>query len=359
MKREHVLTVLFFVISAFFIYLFYEIIIPFFVPICWAAVFAILFSPLYEKILGRLRTKGGSALIVCFLIVLLIIGPVTYLFVALVEEAVEAVSSVNEMYKNGKLEDMLQIDVPLLTTMKAKLAEYYDISKINLDEMVRDAMNRVTGVVVDQTTWLITNGTKAVFFFFLMIFTMYYFFKEGSRIVAKVKRLIPLPAEQVNVTFTHLRDVILATMYGSIVVALIQGTLGGILFFAVGISSPVFWGAIMAFLSVIPFLGAFLIYVPAGIILVISGFYIKGFIVILAGVFVISQIDNVIRPYLISGKAAMHPLLLFFCIMGGIYLFGLLGVVLGPMIGAIFMTLLKTFEFSLHPETGTTAPTDL
>ena len=150
--------------------------------------------------------------------------------------------------------------------------------------------------------------------------------------IARIKRLVPLNEEQVELTFSQMHDVIQATMYGGLVVALIQGVLGGILFFAVGIGSPVFWGAIMAFLSVLPLVGAFLVYVPAGLLLILGGSYVKGIIVILAGTIIISQIDNVIRPYLISGRTALHPLLLFFAIMGGIASFGLLGIVLGPMI---------------------------
>jgi predicted PurR-regulated permease PerM len=106
----------------------------------------------------------------------------------------------------------------------------------------------------------------------------------------------------------------------------------------------------MAFLSIIPFLGAFVVYVPAGIILVIGGSYIKGIIVIAIGIILISQIDNVLRPLLISGRAAMHPLLLFFAIMGGIALLGMLGIVVGPLIAAVFVTLLKILEIKLHPQ---------
>ena len=106
----------------------------------------------------------------------------------------------------------------------------------------------------------------------------------------------------------------------------------------------------MAFLSIIPFIGAFIVYIPAGLILIIGGSYIKGLIVILVGIAIISQIDNVLRPVLISGKASIHPLLLFFTIMGGIYLFGILGLVIGPLITAVFLTLLRIFEFKLHPD---------
>jgi len=260
------------------------------------------------------------------------------------------VTKVNAMYKSGELDNILAFDVPWIDAVKKKLNQYYDLSQINLNELIKDSIDKVTGIIFNQTSWLITNATKTVFYFILMIFTMYYFFKDGESIVHKMKRLMPIPPEQVEITFAHLRDVIQATMYGGVVVALIQGLLGGILFAIVGIPSAVFWGAIMAFLSIIPFLGAFIIYVPAGIILLLGGSYVKGIVVIAVGTIVISQSDNLIRPYLISGRTAMHPLMLFFAILGGIALFGLLGVIVGPLIAAVFVTLLRIFEFKLHPQ---------
>ncbi len=183
-----------------------------------------------------------------------------------------------------------------------------------------------------------------------MIFTMYYFFKDGLQITNTLRRLMPMTPTQVNMTFNQLRDVIRATMYGGVAVALIQGILGGLMFWAVGIPSVFFWGAIMAFLAILPLVGAFIIYIPAGVILIVAGSPIKGLIVMLFGSIVISQVDSVLRPFLIAGRASMHPLMLFFAIMGGVIIFGLLGVVLGPMIAAIFMTLIKIFEFRMHPE---------
>ncbi|MBD3257385.1 AI-2E family transporter [candidate division GN15 bacterium] len=349
MKREYLLISLFFVISAVILYLFYEIIIPFFVPICWAAVFAILFFPIYKRILRRVKRRGLASLIVCAIIIVLIIGPITYLFVALVNEAANAVSEINELYKSGQLDQLLDFQVPGFESIKEKLAPYYDISKINLDEIIKDAFNRVSQILVQQTTWLVTNGTRAVFYFFLMIFTMYYFFKDGELIVGKIKRLMPLKPQQVDLAFKQLHDVIQATMYGGVLIAIIQGTLGGVLFAVFGISSAVFWGAIMAFLSLLPFVGAFLVFVPAGIIMILGGEYISGILIIAIGSVVISQVDNVLRPYIISGQTQMHPLMLFFTIMGGISLFGLLGIVLGPMIAAGFTILLRVFEMRLHP----------
>ncbi|MCH9024635.1 MAG: AI-2E family transporter [candidate division Zixibacteria bacterium] len=115
------------------------------------------------------------------------------------------------------------------------------------------------------------------------------------------------------------------------------------------ITSTVFWGAVMALLSIIPIVGAFVVYIPAGIVLMIGGSFVKGFLIIGIGIIIISQVDNVIRPLLISGRTSIHPLLLFFSILGGISLFGLLGLILGPLIAAVFITLLQILEYKLHP----------
>lgn len=354
MKKEYITAALFLLITSVIFYLFYRLIIPFFVPICWAAVLAVIFFPLYERLRKRVRMSGLASLIMCIIILLLIVGPVTYVFIALVNEAADAVAEVNRMYKSGQLDSILAFDMPWIGTLKEKLAPYYDISQIKIDEIVKDAIDRVSAVILNQTSWLLTNGTRTVFYFVLMIFSLYYFFKDGEKLIRRSKRLIPLPPERINQTFRNLRDIIQATMYGGGVVAIVQGVLGGTLFAIFGISSPVFWGAIMAFLSIIPFLGAFIVYIPAGILLIIGGSYIKGFLVIIIGVVIVSQIDNLIRPYLISGRTQMHPLLLFFSIMGGIAMLGLLGLVVGPLIAAIFDTILRVLEFRMHPADSAT-----
>ena len=130
MKREYLLIVLFFLIAAAFFYLFYALIIPFFAPIAWAAVFAILFFPLYESLLKKIKSRGLTSALVCTLIVVLIIGPLAYLLAALVNEAYSAVAKVNETYKSGELEKFISFDLPWLETMKERLSRYYDLSSV-------------------------------------------------------------------------------------------------------------------------------------------------------------------------------------------------------------------------------------
>ncbi|MCX6826007.1 MAG: AI-2E family transporter [candidate division Zixibacteria bacterium] len=239
---------------------------------------------------------------------------------------------------------------PLLDNIKRKLAAYPGIGNFDLEMITKNLISAVTGAISAKATTIISNITKTVFQFFLTIFTMFFFFRDGEKLMKYLKRLVPLGTEQVGTTFVYLKEVIEGTMYGGVVMALIQGILGGLLFAIVGINSAIFWGAVMGFLSLLPVLGPFLIYIPAGIILIMSGSLTQGIIVLIFGTLIISQVDNFVRPLLFRGKMQMHTLLIFFSIMGGVAMFGLVGIVLGPLVTAIFLFILKIFELKIHPE---------
>jgi len=353
MKHEYLTAALFFVFTAAFFYLFYELMAPYFAPICWAAVFTLVFYPVYKWFVKNRWFKLPSWLasgVTCVVVVIVIIGPLTYLVIALIGEITTAVDTVNTMYKNGELDSLFSVQIPFVDTIREQLSKYYDISQINLDELAKDGINRISTIVLKQTSWVVANGTKALFYFVLMMFTMYYFFLDGVRLVGKVKRLIPIHnPQQVDTIVDKLYSVTHATMYWGTLIALLQGLVGGIVFALVGISSPVFWGALMAFLAIIPIVGASMVYLPAGLILLLGGHYWQGIVVLAVGFGVISQIDQFLRPIVMARGAQIHPLLLFFSIMGGIGLWGILGMVVGPLIAAVFITLLDILDFRMNP----------
>ena len=213
-----------------------------------------------------------------------------------------------------------------------------------------DALGGVSGFIVRNTTSVLANIGEAGFHFVLMLLTMYYLFKDGDGLMERLRDSISLPDDRATSMLKHITDVIRATIYGGLVVAFVQGTLGGLLFLILGVRSPVFWGAVMGFLSLIPFLGAFLVYIPAALIFIVGGSYIKGLVLLIFGIGVVSQIDNFLRPLLISGRTEMHPLLLFFSIAGGLSVFGLLGLVMGPVIAAIFVAIFDLYRMALHQD---------
>jgi predicted PurR-regulated permease PerM len=347
MKKQYLSVTLFLVIAAAVIYLFYKLLAPFFVPLMWATVFSILFRSLYKKILLKVKRPGLAALLVCLMVTVLIIGPVAFVSVALFDQAATAVERINEMRESGDIDQVWSKVAPWWSDLVNRFSPYINLEKLDIRSIFEGAVNWLGGFFVDQGTWLLTNITKAIFYFVLMLFTLYYFFKEGSKIVDRIRLIMPIDPARTDSMLNELRSVINSTMISGVVIALIQGFLGGLIFWIVGIESALFWGAVMALLSVIPLLGAFIIYLPAGALLMITGEPIRGIIVIVFGSVIVSQIDNFLRPYLVAGGTRMHPLMLFLSMTGGIVVFGLVGVVAGPLIAAAFVTVLEVFEYEI------------
>jgi predicted PurR-regulated permease PerM len=349
MKTEYLITAFFLLVIAIFFYLFYRLMSPFFIPIAWAAVLVIIFYPAYKRLRTKFKSANLSSVVACILIFIIIIGPAVYVLASLVDEASNAVRHLNEFYREGKLDQLMSLDIPFLNAIKERLADYPELQEIDVETIIKDAIVKFSRAIGSTATSVLANITITIFQFFLVFFTMFFFFRDGDRIIAFLKRITPLKSNQIEPLYGHLHGVIQAMMYGGVVIALLQGLLCGLLFFFAGIPSPVMWGTVMAILAFIPVLGPYLVYVPTGMVLIFTGSPITGVIVIAVGI-LISQLDNVLRPLMFKGRSKTHTLVLFFSIMGGIAMFGLLGIILGPLISAMFLTLLKLCEMQLHPD---------
>jgi len=348
MKREYFLMTLFFGLVAVTVYLFYRILLPFLTPICWAAVFVIVFYPLYIKIERWIKSPGLRALIVTALIVILIISPAVYMGIALVQEAIGMFESFTAWVDAGKLDQIFNFkDSPIYAVIQEKLSNYIDLSQFDPKVIIANGLKSISGIALSQATAVLTNAGKFLFQFWLMIFLMFFLFRDGHALFEQIKAVIPMSPDKTDYTVTHLRHIIESTMYGGVVVSLLQGFLGGMMFWILGLPSPIFWGAVMAFLAFLPIIGPFIIYIPAGLILIFTGAPVKGIILIVVGAVVVSQIDNFLRPLWVSGKTGMHTMVLFVSIMGGVSMFGLLGVVLGPFVAAVFISLYEVFRLKM------------
>lgn len=341
MKREYFLIAIFIGIVVLTFYLFYRILTPFLTPFCWAGTFVIIMYPLYRKLEKWIRSGTMRSLLLSFLVVLIIIGPAVYLGISLVQEAITMFDQFSKWVDAGHLDAMINFqNTPFYKVMQERLSPYVDISRFDPKTIIESGLLKISQIALASTTNILANAGKVALQFVLLIFFMFYLFRDGHLLLDYIKSLIPFEPGRANATIDHLKNVIASTMYGGIVVAILQGFLGGILFWAVGIHSPLFWGTLMAFASLLPVVGTTLIYLPAGIILMATGSVVSGIVVIAGGALVVSQVDNFIRPLLVSGKTGMHTLLLFVSVMGAVSLFGLLGTVLGPLIAAVFVTVI-------------------
>ena len=187
----------------------------------------------------------------------------------------------------------------------------------------------------------------------LVVFTVFYFFSDGENIRHAAYERVPLQRVQWQDIISRTRDVIGATVYGVLAISAIQGTLGTFIFWALGLPSPLLWGVVMFFLSMIPMAGAFLVWLPAALYLALIGAYLKAGILVAWGVLVIGSIDNVLSPKLVGRRARLHELLIFFAVLGGLQVFGVLGLVLGPVVVAMTLALIEMVRQSGGPPAET------
>jgi len=345
MLKERIYTTLSLTIILVLLYLLYRMLYPFLTTIAWAMVLSITFYPLYRVLLKVLKRPWLSSLITLVLILILIVGPFTYivgnlikditdLYVTIEKRGFEAIA---ELQKHPKIEDLFE-----------KIKSYKMFEDFDFREGAVNTLKEIGKYISQNISNLFKNAVILIVNFVIMCFTIFYFLKDGNALADYIKSLLPFTESQKERLEERVKEMVVAAIYGGVAVGIAQGMLGGIAFYFLGISSPVFWGTTMAFFSLVPLFGTFLIWGPAGLILILSGNYGKGIGLLLYGALVISSVDNIIKPFVIGGRTRMHILLVFFSVLGGIRFFGFLGFILGPLITALCFSLL---EMHRHEET--------
>ena len=317
---------------------FFNMVRIFLVPVILAAVFAGMFYPVFNWFVAVSRGRRAlSAFICCLLLSMGLLAPAYGIANLVAIEAAHlyqtAEARVNRTFEADTLEQVQQHpfmrwirlhNLPLQTWME-------QIAR-NAAELLVRIVNRVSR----ETFELISTVLIA-------FFTMFYFFRDGPKIVERLKYFSPLAEHYEDELIRRFLSVSRATIKGTLLVALLKGTLGGLTFWLFGIEAAALWGVVMGFLSVLPVVGPWLVMYPAGLLLMLTGDVWGGIAVLLIATFVVSTIDNVLEPILVGRDAGMHELLVFFSMIGGIATFGVMGFIVGPLIAALFRTLLDIY----------------
>jgi len=224
------------------------------------------------------------------------------------------------------------------------VGQYVDLSKLGSQEFIAERLKGVSGAIASRTLGFVGGAVGFIVEVFFVIFTMYYLFRDGERLRAAAYDIMPLSDDKAHEILNRTGEVIGASVYGVLVIAVVQGVLGGLAFWVLGLPSPLLWGVVMIFLSMIPMLGAFIVWVPAAIYLVLMGDWGKAIMLAVWGALVIGSVDNFLRPKLVGERTRLHELLVFFSVLGGLQVFGVLGIVLGPVIVAITIALLDVLR---------------
>jgi len=239
--------------------------------------------------------------------------------------------------------------LPGLGWILDKIRVYVDIDPASAQQFLAERLQVLAGALAASTLLVVGGAVVAVVQMVLVVFTLFYMFRDGDRIRRALYEILPVERMQMHDIAIRTRDVIAATIYGVLVISAIQGTLGTIIFSILGLPSPLLWGVVMFFLSMIPMAGAFLVWVPAAIYLALTGSYVKAIVLVAWGILVIGSIDNFLSPRLVGRRARLHELLIFFAVLGGLEVFGVLGVVLGPVIVAITLALIEMVRHAHRP----------
>lgn len=319
---------------------------PFFNVLLWAAVLAVVFYPMHRRILERTAKPTLAAALSTVAVILLILLPVTGVTVAVVHE----LSGVAAAVQGG---DHQWTAPPPIARALDFVGQYVDIDRDSARKFLAERM-QTWGTALAASTLMVVGGVAgAVGQMLLVIFTLFYFFRDGENIRHAAYDMVPLQRVQWRDIITRMQDVIGATVYGVLAISAIQGTLGTFIFWVLGLPSPLLWGVVMFFLSMIPMAGAFLVWVPAALYLALTGAYVKAGVLVGWGVLVIGSIDNVLSPKLVGRRARLHELLIFFAVLGGLQVFGVLGLVLGPVVVAMTLALIEMARQSGVPPSET------
>ncbi|MEW6162000.1 MAG: AI-2E family transporter [Nitrospirota bacterium] len=322
-------------------FLSYRILRPFLSPIAWAIVLSTVFYPLFALATKYIKWKSVASLITLGIILLIILGPFSYLTYLLINE-LKALADYLEVERIRAFQDLLQH--PSIKPIFDKLLSLFNITEAELNKAIADNISRFGKEVVDRITEGMANIVTFSLNFVFMAFSIFFFLRDGPEFLSKARDYMPFSEEQKDRLVKRIRDIVISTIYGGVAVSIAQGTIAGIVFFILGISTPVVWGLATSIASFIPLVGASAVWVPAVIYLFIKGAVVKGIALAIVGIFGISLIDNILKPIIIGGRTKMPILVIFFSILGGIKLFGLIGLIMGPLVLALFVSVIEIFR---------------
>jgi predicted PurR-regulated permease PerM len=321
------------------LYLCWLMLKPFIGVLEWAIVLVIVFYPIHKRLATRIRNPSLNALVSCLLVVVTLVLPLVILGMAVADEVGRVVPNLP-----SHLTQFTNPQNPLLARVFDWIEARFGLDALRLQAFVVEQLNNSGQRLLGVSLSFVGNILGGVVRAFFVIFTMYYLFRDGDKIVRRLPAALPLEREQSEAIILRTQQVVSASVYGVVTIAALQGLLGGLAFWILGIPSPILWGVLMAFVCMIPIAGSFLVWLPLSIYLMVSGHWTKAVILIVWGALVVSTIDNLLRPKLVGSQTRLHELFIFFSVLGGISVFGLLGLVLGPVVLAITLGLLQTFQ---------------
>lgn len=317
-------------------YFCYLIARPFLQPILAASILATLFHPWFRRLKAKLRNANWAATILLFIVIIAFVAPSIVLGILLEQEIVTG-------YQWLKQNTAAQNGWPAALSLWIDKASswvglHVGISPDVLRHSVLARIDAVSGTLVKQTATILSGIGAWIMSLVIMLVAFFFLLREGRRIVRGAAELLPLDEIEIDILLEKIDAAIQANVVGVLAVAAAQGSLLGVALWVLGIASPILWGLVAAICSVVPLVGSSVVWVPATLYLFLSGDWVKGLILLGWSAGIVSLADNFIRPWILSGRVNLSPLVLFFALLGGVEVFGPLGIFLGPLIVSVAVT---------------------
>ncbi|AEY02910.1 PerM family permease [Oceanimonas sp. GK1] len=314
---------------------------PFWGAIFWACAISVIFYPLQNAIIARIGPKPNrAALLTLTICVVIVVLPVLFIAASFAQEGLLLYQRLDQgEISPGNLLEQIRTAFPLLPDLLARLGIDLDSMREKLSEAAVAASKLLAGkaLTAGQSTFTFVVDVA------LMLYLAFFLLRDGHQLTELLVRALPLGDARERTLFAKFSEVTRATVKGNILVAMVQGALGGFIFWVLGIPGPLLWGVVMAFLSLIPAIGAALVWLPVAIYLFATGAWVSGSILVAFGALVIGLADNVLRPLLVGRDTKLPDYLVLFSTLGGISLMGVNGFVIGPLVAALFLVFWDIF----------------
>lgn len=333
------------------LYLTYLIIAPFASPILWAVVLVIVFQPVYRFLLQWLGDKSGlAAFLLTITVLAAVVVPAIVCGWVLTREASSFYKAAQQFYQRDGVEGIASH--PAVIAGRA----FWDRVNLpfmhlgfDLNALLLGGLKAVSSFIVDNLKGIALNLLSVTVNFILTAFTLFFLLRDGEGTVRGLQALLPLERKHAEMLFLRLYDAVSAVVRGTIVTALAQGILGGVGYWAVGVPYPVFLGLATALFSLLPVGGSGLVWIPAVLYLFLGGGWVRGLLLLAWSTVIVSTADNVLKPVLISGGTNLPTIFLFFGMLGGLQVFGILGFILGPVLLVTLSTFLEIYVAMSSP----------
>ena len=318
---------------------------PFVSPLLWAGVLCYALYPLYRRMdRGTGGRRALSALVMCLILTVGVIAPLVYMSLLIAEDLTEGYRTLVATLREGDL-PLLESwrKYPILATLAEAIQNMERVTGTDLRMSIAENLAELGKMLVGQLTGMVTHALYAFVQLGMILLCAFYFFRDGELMIDWLRAHVPIAPERQLILTRRFDEVVKGAVYGNTVIAVMEGVIGGLAFWSVGLPSAVLWGAVMAILAYLPLFGAGLVWIPAAGYLFWQGAYLKGGFLVAVGV-VIAVLDYLVRTIVVGGHSHLHTLLVFFSVLGGLQFFGLVGIVAGPLVVAVGITLVDMWR---------------